>query len=657
VPLTNKQKKYITGNRKKSPKDIAKKLNLTVEEVKSFIETIPQKTYPKWFYLIPIAIPVILVLLLEVILVVSDYGYNLDQWDKGTSTHYMLNQEIAYRYFYNLKSVPMSSSDLFDIEKSDNSFRVFVLGGSSAAGYPFTPSGSFAKYIRKRLTLLYPDSKIEVVNLAFPAINSYTIRDILPGVLEQKPDLLLFYAGHNEYYGALGAGSMESLGNNRGLVNFVLSINKYKTVQFLRDVIKWIYGTFSSDDKRSGTLMSRMAKEQSIALGSDVYNAGIEQFEGNLTDIFAMIKNYNIPIIVSDLTSNIKDQKPFISMKEADKSADLVYSEAKNQYNNGNYISAKEKFVEAKDLDALRFRAPSDINVVIEKLAVEYGIPLISSDAAFAEMISDGIVGDELMTDHLHPKIIGYQIIGKLFFEKMLELNYLPSTSPSDLSLGEQDSLTTADYDFTDLDSRIAEYRLIILKSDWPYVDKPRSDKEVLKEFNMQTYGDSLAFKVVHDMMDWERAHRELANYHLARNNISGFMEEMDVVIDQYPLIVEYNKIAARELLNVKEYEKSYPYLQEYYSRDKDAFSSKWLGIIDLSKNKVKSAIKYLEESLIFNSGDAQVLFNLAGAYSMDKQYQKGLDTINRCLRMKPNFNGAKGLQSQLENILMNQNR
>jgi len=261
------------------------------------------------------------------------------------------------------------------------------------------------------------------------------------------------------------------------------------------------------------------------------------------------------------------------------------------------------------------------------------------------------------MTDHLHPKIIGYQIIGKIFFEKMTELNFLPSTKPLDLSTDEQDSITISDFDFTPLDERIAEYRLILLKSDWPYSEKPKSDNEVLREFNIQSFKDTLAFRVVHDNMDWEKAHRELAKHYLAQKNIAGFKEEMGAIIDQYPIIAEYFRIASRELLNIKEYDESYPYLVEYYKRSKDAFSCKWLGIIDLSKNNVKSAIKYLEESLNYNSDDAQVLFNLAGAYSLDNQFRKGLDTINRCLRINPNFGGAKGLQNQLQNILTNQSR
>ena len=272
------------------------------------------KKYPVWFYAIAIMIPVAFVILLEIFLRAYDYGKNLDQWIDAGSGKYMLNNEIAYRYFYNTESIPYPIGDLFDIEKKENSYRVFVLGASTTAGYPFTPSGTFSKYVKKRLELEFPDRNIEVVNLAFAAINSYTLLDLMPGIIEQKPDLILIYAGHNEYYGALGAGSSESLGNIRPIVNLMLSLNKFKTTQLFRDVIKKIISLFSSDKNKHGTLMSRMAKEQTIVLNSPEYYLGIRQFEGNLKDIFAIAKNANVPVIISDLTCNLKDNKPFDSL-------------------------------------------------------------------------------------------------------------------------------------------------------------------------------------------------------------------------------------------------------------------------------------------------------------------------------------------------------
>ena len=276
----------------------------------------------------------------------------------------MLNQEVAKRYFYDIKRIPYSNQDVFDIEKKPNSFRVFVLGGSSAAGYPFSPLGSFSRYIRDRLTLLYPSSKIEVVNLSMTAINSYTIRDLFPGVLEQKPDLILIYAGHNEYYGALGVGSLESLGTSREMVNLILYLNKYKTVELLRNTIQWIMKLFSgSDDGPSGTLMSRMAKEQYIGFDTEIFNDGISQFEGNIRDVLDMAKEKNVPVILSTLASNLKDQPPFISIKtENFPPADKIYNQAKQELNNSNNKIADSLFRFARDLDGLRFRAPEKMN-------------------------------------------------------------------------------------------------------------------------------------------------------------------------------------------------------------------------------------------------------------------------------------------------------
>ena len=96
------------------------------------------------------------------------------------------------------------------------------------------------------------------------AINSYAIRDLMPELIKKQPDLVLIYLGHNEYYGALGVGSMESLGSSRFIVNTTLWLNKFKTVELLRNFIKTISGIFSSGREiTSGTMMAQIAKEES----------------------------------------------------------------------------------------------------------------------------------------------------------------------------------------------------------------------------------------------------------------------------------------------------------------------------------------------------------------------------------------------------------
>ena len=53
----------------------------------------------------------------------------------------------------------------------------------------------------------------------------------------ERPDAILIYAGHNEYYGALGAGSTETLGAVPGFVRFYVRLQRFKTFLLLRNVV------------------------------------------------------------------------------------------------------------------------------------------------------------------------------------------------------------------------------------------------------------------------------------------------------------------------------------------------------------------------------------------------------------------------------------
>lgn len=652
--LTDKQKKWIGGNYKTTSVDlISKKLKVKKEDIEEYVNSLKGEKTPGFFYLILVLIPLLFFLILEAALNVFNYGFDNKQWIDASNGKILINPDIAKRYFYSVKDFPLTIQDAFDKVKKPNAFRIFVMGESSAAGYPFMPNGSFSRYLQKRLELVYPDKNIEVVNVAMTATNSYTIRDLLPGILEQKPDLIIIYAGHNEYYGALGAGSLESLGRSRKLVNLMLYLEKYKTIQLLRSFIQWGAGIFSGNSNaNSGTLMSRMAKDQEIPLNSELFNDGIKQFEGNIQDVLEMAKAKNVPVILGTLVCNLKDQPPFISIRKSDlPPADKIYSEAIQNLKEGNTAIADSLFRYAKDLDALRFRAPEKINRIIIRLAKEYKEYLVNIDSAFASLSPGNVVGNNLMTDHLHPVLKGYEIIGNLIYKKMEDAKLLPAEEPAIKNNATQDSLTVKNIFFSKLDSVIAEYRIRLLKDDWPY--KEKKDQLPLYELiNTRNFTDSLAFNVVLNKLTWEKAHRLLASRYLSENDILNFKKEMNIVIAQYPLIVDYYKIAGNDLLQRKLYDDAYPYLLKTIDLKPDAFSTKWVGIIDLSKKKTDTAIKYLEMSFQYDPKDSQVLFNLAGAYSYKNRYSDALQTINKCLKIDSQFPDALNIKQQLEKIV-----
>jgi lysophospholipase L1-like esterase len=657
LSLSEKQIQFIQKNYKiLSVKEMAKQLNVPEEEIDSFLNSIKTPA-PKWFYILLIVIPILFFVLLEAGLRIFNYGKDDRVWVDISQDMQILNPELGYRYFSTTKNLPFSVESFIYKEKKKNSFRVFVLGASSAAGYPYLSSASFSKFIRKKLEILYPQNAIEVANFSMSAINSYTIRDLMPELLKKQPDLILIYLGHNEYYGALGVGSLESLGSSRFVVNTTLWLNKFKTVELLRNFIKELSKLFSSEDEiTGGTMMAQLAKDKLIEYNSDIYWDGINQFEGNLRDILSMCKEANVHVVASTVASNLKDQKPFVSVKDSEyPPADKIFLAAENKLQTGDVDSAKGLFIYAKELDALRFRAPEEINKTIVQLCKEFNYPFVRSDSLLNFFSQDGIVGNNLMTDHLHPNVKGYQLIGNLFFNAMKKKGYLPTNEPSDLDESTADSLVYAHYNFTPFDSTVADFRIKILKNDWPYI---KTENKVTRSrlIKLNSLIDSLSTDVIDGKISRDQARLKVSSSYLKKNQFDEYATEMAALIDEFPFLYRYYNSTAKELISAGKFGRAYYFLKRGFDKKPDAFNSKWLGIIDLSQGFVDDAIIYLETSLKFDKKDAQTYFNITGAYAQKEEFTKALESINKCLEINPDFQRAAQIRQQLEAIISQKN-
>ena len=591
--------------------------------------------------------PIIVLVALEIFLRIIDYGYNLEQWVDAGGGKYIINPNIGRRYFTSGDFSPNTIEDVFDQHKKSNSFRVFVLGGSSAEGFPFNPMGSFSRYIRKRLELTYPNTKIEVVNISMTAVNSYTVLDLLPGVLDQKPDLVLIYAGHNEYYGALGVGSVQSYGSSRLLIRLLLYLNKFKTTQLVRNSIQWVVSLFASENNESsGTLMSRMAKDKYILLNSKEFNAGPQQFKENLTDVLNLIRGKGIPVILGRLVSNLKDQKPFISVNTPGyKTADQIYEEAGEEFKNNNFDKADSLFRLAKDLDVLRFRAPEKFNKIIDDLGKEFHLAIVPIDSVFSSASPEGIVGDNLVVDHLHPNVQGYQLMGKAFYDYMEKEGCLPRIENAKIPFNEQDSLTRANFVFTKLDSVMGNDFVKLLKIDWPYVKQRVAiskfqSKDFLDLLQPKDIIDSIAMYRVENKVSWIDAHFIVATSYLKKDDIKEYLKYINVIIAQYPGLKDLDSI-----------------LKYFYQRKKidlSDYTPKRNGLLALYIGNFDNAIRYLTQAYNSNPKDLSVLYNLSLAHSKKKDYKTALSLINKCLILSPKYPEANNLKQQILSQLKN---
>src|SRR5262249_49477194 len=87
----------------------------------------------------------------------------------------------------------------FRQEKPSNGLRIFVVGESSAWGFPFGPEFAFSRFLQERLQAAMPDRAVEVVNAAMPGIGSWHARKIVDEIANYRPDVILVYLGHNEF--------------------------------------------------------------------------------------------------------------------------------------------------------------------------------------------------------------------------------------------------------------------------------------------------------------------------------------------------------------------------------------------------------------------------------------------------------------------------
>ncbi len=606
-----------------------------------------------------ILLPVLFFVVLEGGLRLANYGGNTELFIEAPGEYqryYLCNPNVGRRYFFMQPTIPDPPQDLFLKQKPENGYRIFVLGGSTTAGYPYGHNLMFSRILQKRLADAFPDRYIEVVNTAMPAVNSYTLLDFMDEILAHEPDLLLIYAGHNEFYGALGVGSNESMGKFRAFVKFYLKLQRYKTFLFVRDVIsglvKRVHSLLFGGNlvNPSGTLMERMVAEQTIPLGSPLYELGRRQFAENLKDILNKARNAGVPVIVSELVSNIRDHPPFVSVAyDTLPEAGAVYRQAKQKEQQGKYEEARALYYRAKDLDALRFRATEDFNALIHEIAAAFGAPVVPMRTFFEAASPHGLIGNGLMLEHLHPNVNGYFLMADAFFETIKKHGFI--SDRWDTVNVPPASYYQQNWGMTPLDTLYANLRIRVLKGNWPF--KPRWVKNTaLLEYRPQTKAESLAVQIILDRrMTTERAHVELARYYERQGRFLEAFREYYALVYATPHNISPYIFAANMLIKAKQFDSALPLLYASMRVKETAFALKWIGQILLERGEIGQALPYLEKAYSATPQDPQLLYNLSGAYALQKRYEQAKMLLRQLESISPNFPGARNLMQQLEQI------
>jgi len=449
---------------------------------------------------------------------------------------------------------------LFWKEKPKGGYRIVVQGGSTAAGFPYGRWGGLAGMLGDRLETVFPDREVEVITTAMAAVNSYTLVDLADEIIEIRPDAVLVYAGHNEYLGILGPGSALDASTSPLQARVQLQLNRLGLYQGMQRLL--FAAVSMGADARS--LFAQAAEGARIPFDSEAYWAGSRQFETNLAELLEKYRRAGIPVYVGTLVSNEKDLPPFASGAGGD-SADSWFARGRREFAAERFEAARDAFRTAKDRDEMRFRAPEIFDEKIRALARRHGATLVDVRRHFIAASPHGIVGSELMLEHVHPNADGYFLLAEAFYEALKQDGRI-----GDWSHAPRRDEARRDLPLTQIDRILAAYDMQELRAGFPFSDPPRA-------FALPA-PDSETEQIAHDLrsgdLDWAHAMDALRALHLRAGRVIEAARVARLVAQAYPTERSPNVVAGRLLIETGRFALARRYLDrvlEIWPQDREA--------------------------------------------------------------------------------------
>jgi lysophospholipase L1-like esterase len=522
--------------------------------------------------------PFVFLLLLEAGLRLAGFGrsYPLFVPVAGAPDFLRANPEVIRRFMVDERDTPSLwiRPVYFHHRKAPGTFRIVVQGESTTEGFPYGFGASPAGMLQQRLQRTFPERRIEVVTTAMSAVNTYTLLDFSGEILEQEPDAVVIYVGHNEYLGVLGVGSGFSAGRRRPAVLSFLWLKDMRILQLARRALAGFRPERPRNPDR--TLMATIADEKEIPYGSPLYRRGLEQYRANLSALLRRYRKAGIPVFIGTVVSNEKDQPPFISghgpgadgeawrrryeagraalvtgdartaLRELDAAVALDDADAEGHFQRGRalerlgrYEEARQAYLAAKDRDLLRFRAPEEINAILREVAAEQGAHVVEVREAFHRAAKNGIIGHDLILEHLHPNLRGYFLLADAFYTALREQALI---GPWKTPVPREQALR--EIPVTRVDRLYGEWRARYLMSDWPFTEErepfwlpPPNDR--VEEIAEDYYRGSC---------EWPEAMRRLLAHYRSTGNAAEAARVAVLLAEAFPNRLDDQRSAADAL-------------------------------------------------------------------------------------------------------------
>lgn len=409
-------------------------------------------------------IPVLLLLLVELSLRIVGYGFPsaaIIKCELNGTDAYCDNVKFGWRFFP--RNIARESDPfIFPADKPYDTYRIFVLGASAAKGEP-DPAFCFGRFLQIMLQQEYPSVKFELITTAMTAINSHVVLEIAKDCARHDADLFIVYLGNNEVTGPYGAGTVYTLPlANLSVIRIGIALKATRLGQLLTSLLELVGA--EKDLPKVWRGLEMFLNNQVRADATDLETVYIN-FQRNLEDIRRIARKSGVRAIFCTVGSNLKDSPPFASLHRLDltqtegKKWDEIYQQAVEHELAGDYAKgverylaaariddcyadlqfrlgrcywalaeydkARDRYIEARELDTLRFRADTRINKIIRDVATDKAaesIYLVDIASVFEKNSPHGTPGEELFYEHVHLSFKGTYLLAKTVFEQVQKI-------------------------------------------------------------------------------------------------------------------------------------------------------------------------------------------------------------------------------------------
>ena len=374
---------------------------------------------PRWkravFMAVTLALPLVSLALAEGALRLAGWGGYpkflrvAGRLPSGTSVA-MVEPAASKPYFFANPTRPGYAEEYnFLMPKPPGTVRIFLIGESAAKGFPQPRNLSMASFLQAMLADAWPDRKPEVISLGTTAVASFPLVYLVRDAVRFDPDLLVFYVGNNEFFGAYGVASINAVGT---LPTWALPV--VRAARGLA-IVQAVEGFVHRKADESRTLMEQMVGQTVIPPGSPLRDAAARNLETHLGRMLASARAAGVPALVCTTASNESGLRP-LGQKAG---AGEAFARGERLGAEGDRAAARQAFLEARDLDTMPWRPITATEEAIRRAAATAGVPLCDVAERFRGLDPRAAAGWDLLDDHVHLSLRGQAEVARAIVESM----------------------------------------------------------------------------------------------------------------------------------------------------------------------------------------------------------------------------------------------